>query len=685
MDNVKKQIDDLRLELERYNFEYYVLQEPSVPDNIYDQQFKSLQQLEEDHPEYMSDSSPTQKVGGFADGLFNKITHKRPMLSIGNAFDKKDIDGFSARAKKDLNIDNIEYAVEPKFDGLAMSIIYEKGLLVCAATRGDGFVGEDVTANIKTIKEIPWDIRGFFKDINVPDRLEVRGEVYMTHKSFESNNKRAVAKGDKPYVNPRNAASGSLRNLDPKLTAQRNLSFFAYALGECENFIGENNHYDNMQLLKKIGFPVSDLSQKVVGQQGLLDYFERVGKMRDSLPFDIDGVVYKINNYKLQENWGFLNRTPRWAIAHKFPAQEMMTKLLDIDLQVGRTGAITPVARLEPVFVGGVTVSNATLHNMDEIERKDIRINDMVVVRRAGDVIPEVAMVMHKERKQGVEYKKFKMPSVCPVCGSNVIKEDDKAIYRCSGGLVCSAQVKFSLIHFSSRLAMNIESLGDVVIEQCMKHGYLNNISDFYKLTKENLLTLPLVKEKKATNILENLEKSKENVELHRFIYALGIKEVGEATAKSLSKHFGSIDSMMLATESELLNIKDVGPVASKSFMSFINDGRNQEIIKELMDCGVMVKTVEVNNEINSSIFAGMTFVITGSLSKPREFFKETIEKNGGKVSGSVSAKTSYVLCGDEAGTKLSKALSLGVTVLDEDVFNTMLEEDVGVVKKMKF
>lgn len=667
--NIQEKMNDLVKILEKANFDYYVSQEPTLTDQDYDKFFKELSQLEEDHPEFAIVNSPTKKVGGYVENSFAPVTHEKPMLSIGNAFEDEDIQKFCNSAEKDLKEKEIEYTVEPKFDGLALSIIYKDGHLHQAATRGDGTTGEDVTENVKTIKDVPWDIRGYFvkNNLPIPKRLEVRGEVLMTHKSFKEINDKAIAKGEKTYVNPRNAASGSLRNLDPKVTAQRKLSFFTYGLGVCEDFTEKDNHYDTMHLLKDIGFPLSDLIRKVKGQSGLLEYYDMIGKKRDSLPFDIDGVVYKVNSYQLQEEWGFLNREPKWAKAHKFPAQEVLTELLDIDIQVGRTGSLTPVARLKPVFVGGVTVSNATLHNIDEINRKDIKIGDIVAVRRAGDVIPEVAFVAKDKRDPQKTYKKFTMPSTCPCCNSAVIKEDDKAIYRCSGGLVCSAQKKFQLVHYTSRLAMNIESLGEKVVELCVENGLVNDITDFYKLTKPQLLTLPLFGDKKAQNVLENIESSKQDIELNRFIYALGIKEVGESTAKLLAKKFQNLENFMNAKEEELLSIRDVGPVAAKSVITFLNDSRNIKILNELGKLGVWPKPMLVNTQ--SNMFDGQAFVITGTLSKGREEFKKTIEDMGGKVSGSVSKKTNYLLCGENAGSKLEDANKHGVTVLSEEDF----------------
>lgn len=681
-DQIKNKVGEITHILEKANFDYYVNDEPTITDQEYDKYFKELKELEENYPEFDYPDSPTKRVGGAVENSFSPVVHAKPLLSIGNAFETEDIDKFCINAAKDLSINSeIEYSAEPKFDGLALSIVYKDGIIFQAATRGDGFTGEDVTENVKTIKDIPWSIKGYFasQGLPVPKRVEVRGEVFMTHKSFEDTNKKAVLNGEKQKVNPRNAASGALRNLDPKVTASRKLSFYTYALGVCENFNTPDNHYDTLQLLKNMGLPVSDLSIKVVGKQGLLDYYKYIGEKRDSLPFDIDGVVYKVNDYGLQEEWGFLNREPKWAKAHKFPAQEAFTELLDIDIQVGRTGAMTPVARLKPVFVGGVTVSNATLHNIDEINRKDIRIGDIVAVRRAGDVIPEVAFVAVDKRTDNGTYKKFAMPNVCPCCGSNVLKEEGKAIYRCSGGLVCSAQVKFSLIHFTSRLAMNIEACGEKFVEQALDKGLVKDITEFFKITREQLLTLPLFGERKAQIVLENVEAAKQNIELNRFIYALGIKEVGEATAKLLAKKFLSIENFMNATEQELLSIKDVGPVATQSVLMFVNDSRNIKILNELDKLGVWPNPIVLN--ANQTLFEGKTFVITGTLTKGREDFKRIIEDLGGKISGSVSKKTSYLVCGEAAGSKLDDAKKHGVTVLDEDAFNNLLPKNSNTPK----
>jgi DNA ligase (NAD+) len=670
---IKAEIDKLRNNLTDYNIQYYVLEEPTVTDQQYDLEFRRLVELEDKYPEYQDSKSPTQTVGAPIENSFEPVVHLKPMLSINNIFSDEGLNKFSADATTEFSEEDIEYSAEPKFDGASLSIVYRNGRLSVAASRGDGTTGENVTENVKTIKDIPWDISSYFteKNLPVPRTLEVRGEVMMTHKVFKELNEKALQNNTKLFVNPRNAASGGLRNLDPKITAQRNLSFFAYALGECDGFNEEKGHFETLSVLKDMGFPVSNLMEKVVGAQGLANYYSKIGKLRDSLPFDIDGVVYKVNSYELQEKWGFLNRAPKWAKAHKFPAQEAFTEVLDITVQVGRTGAITPVARLKPVFVGGVTVSNATLHNIDEIIRKDIRIGDTVAVRRAGDVIPEVAFVAVDQRKPTGTYRKFQMPSHCPVCNSVVLKEGDKAIYKCTGGSICSAQRKHSLVHFTSRLAMNIDSMGEKVVEECLKKDYLTNISDFYKLTKDQLLSLPLFKDKKAQKALDNLEASKKDIELNRFIYALGIQEVGEATAKLLAKKFQNMENFMNAKEEDLLNIKDVGPVASKSVLTFLNDPRNIKILNDLGKLGVWPKEIIQND--NATQFEGLTFVITGSLSKGREEFKKMIEDCGGKVSGSVSKKTSYLLCGEDAGGKLDDAKKHEVTILNEDDFEKLL------------
>lgn len=682
-DPIKKEMEDLNKELETHNFNYYVLDEPTITDIEYDQKFRKLQKLEKDYPQYFNENSVTQKVGGTFSNDFAPVKHLAPMLSIGNAFDEDEIFKFAEDAHDDLNqdINDLEYTAEPKFDGLALSLVYEDGILTCAATRGDGSVGENVTLNAKTISSIPHDIRKacLENNIPIPKTLEVRGECIMTRKNFLELNKKNAENGDKEFSNPRQAASGGLRQKDPKVSAQRKLSFFTYALGEFDGFENPDNHYDTILLLGKLGFPVSPLIKKIKGAEHLLNYFTFIGEHRDSLPFDIDGVVYKINKYSLQDEWGFLNREPKWAKAHKFPAQEVFTKLLDIEVQVGRTGNQTPVARLEPVSVGGVIVSNATLHNGEEIMRKDIRIGDIVAVYRAGDVIPKISMVAKDKRDPNQTYNKFQMPSHCPACGSPVIKPEGKTIMKCTGGVaICSAQKKFSLGHFTSRLAMNIENLGEKVVDSCVETGIVNNIADFYKLTKEQLLTLPLFGEKKANNLLASIEASKNDVKLNRFLYSLGIQEVGESTAKNLMSHFLSIEKIQEASYEDILAVKDIGPVGAKSIYSYFHDAYNNTILKELKDLGVWPQKALENKK--GDAFNGKVFVITGTLSKGREEFKADIEAQGGKVSGNVSKKTDFLLCGENAGSKLEDAKKFGTTILNEEDFAQMLSENNNVI-----
>lgn len=682
-EDIKQKMEQLNQILENANFNYHVLDEPTITDQEYDKVFLELKKLEIDYPHYSNPNSATQKVGAMVENSFDAVTHTRPLLSIGNAFAEEDIDKFCHNAHKDLDTPDIEYTCEPKFDGLALSVVYINGILDIAATRGDGFTGENVTENVKTIKDIPRNIQSYFIENNlpIPKRLEVRGEVFMSHKVFEQLNEQAVINNTKLYANPRNAAAGSLRNLDPKITASRKLSFFTYNLGVCENFVCPDNHYDTLQLLKAIGFPVCDLVKKVNSKDGLLSYYAEIGKMRDNLPFDIDGVVYKVNSYNLQDEWGFLNREPKWAKAHKFPAQEAFTEIIDIEVQVGRTGAITPVARLKPVLVGGVTVSNATLHNIDEINRKDIKIGDTVAVRRAGDVIPEVAFVAKDKRNANNTYRQFVMPSSCPICNSVILKEEGKTIYRCTGGLICSAQVKCSLEHFTSRLALNIEDCGKQFVNSAVDKGLLSNVTDFYKITKEQLLTLPLFKEKKATKVLENINNSKNNIELNRFIYALGIKEVGESTAKILAKKFGNLENLMNTTQEELILIKDIGPVCSKLIYSFFNDNRNIAIINELNKFGVWPKETAIAHD--SSIFENLTFVITGTFNQSRETMKSIIESKGGKISNSVSKKTHYVVYGESSGSKLDEAKKYENTIkiINEEQFNALINKPNNALK----
>lgn len=674
--NIELQIKSLRTQLLRCNYEYYVLDSPSLPDFEYDKMFKQLQLLESTYPQYYDVNSPTLKVGGTFSTDFAPIKHSVAMLSLANAFDEDKVYKFAEDAHEQFNEPtlDIEYTVEPKFDGLALKIVYINGILSVAASRGDGETGEDLTLNAMTISSIPYSIIEQCKSLElpVPKILEVRGECIMTRKDFLSLNAKNLENGEKIFANPRQAASGGLRQKDPKVTATRKLSFFTYALGEVDGFDTPDNHYDTLQLLKTLGFPVSPLIQKVKGPEALLKYFTSIGEQRDSLPYDIDGVVYKINSYAQQDEWGFISREPKWAIAHKFPAQEAITKLLGIDIQVGRTGNITPVARLEPVSVGGVTVSNATLHNGEEITRKDIRIGDLIVLYRAGDVIPKISMALKEKRDVNNPPRVYKMPTTCPVCGSLLVKDEDKTILKCSGGLQkCKAQQKLTLSHFPSRLAMNIENLGEKVVENCVDFDLVHKVSDFYKLTKEQLLTLPLFGDKKANNLLKSIEQSKQNIPLNRFIYSLSIQEVGETTAKNLSNHFGTIEKIMEAQFEDLVKVEDIGPVGARSIYNFFQDAFQKEVLQELKTLNVWPQTC-VSSKLGDK-FINKTFVITGKLSQEREYFKKIIEEQGGKVSGTVSKKTSYLLYGENAGTKLDDAQKYNTHTLTEEQFNELI------------
>lgn len=669
-------IDELRNVINRLNTEYYVYDNPSLPDIEYDKLRRELVKLEEQYPEKHSPNSPTLKVGGEVLDKFEKEKHLYPMLSLQDAFEEEEIEQFERLNEKELNQSNLEFACEPKFDGLAMCLIYENGILTKGITRGDGIQGENVTNNVRTIKNIPLDITQncLDKGIPVPTLLEVRGEVVMLRKDFEALNEKQREKNQKTFANPRNATAGSIRQLDSKITAERKLTFFAYALGIEEGIDLEQNgrkHSQNMEFLHSIGFPVSPYNKVVYGKEGLLEYFKEIEKIRDDLPFDIDGVVYKVNDINLQKKMGFTDRTPRWAKAHKYPAQEQLTELLDIEIQVGRTGALTPVARLKPVQVGGVEIANATLHNAGEIERKDIKIGDIVIVRRAGDVIPEVVAPVVSERK-GRNLKSFVMPTNCPCCGSLVVKPEGEAIARCSGGLVCSQQLKGQLEHFVSRKAMNIQNLGEAIIEKMVDMEIIKNPADLYDLTMEDLLKIDLIQEKMATKILNNIEKSKER-NVQQFVYGLGIRQVGEGTSKDLLKHFGNLEALRHATKEEVLKIKGVGEATADEVVAFFQNPKNESIIERLQAKGVGLDHI-VSNVAN--ILEGKTFVITGSFSVSRDEIKKEIEELGGKVSGSVSKKTDFVLAGNEAGSKLTKAQELNVPILqNEEVFEFIQEK----------
>lgn len=655
------QAESLRAELNRHAHAYYVLDNPSVPDAEYDRLYSELQHLEEAHPELKTLDSPTNRVGGTPLPEFGQVQHAVPMLSLNNGFEDEDVINFDRRAREGLDAQNeIVYAIDLKFDGLAINLRYVDGVFTQAATRGDGFTGEDVTENIRTIRSIPLRLRVE----NPPKILDVRGEVLMFKRDFEKLNQRQRDAGAKEFANPRNAAAGSLRQLDSKITAQRSLRFFAYGIGLLEGMNVPPSHRALLNWYKEAGIPVCEENALVSGASGLLEFYKAIQAKRDNLDYEIDGVVYKVNDFASQQSLGFVSRAPRFAIAHKFPAQEALTTVLDIEVQVGRTGAITPVARLAPVFVGGVTVTNATLHNEEEIQRKDIRIGDTVSVRRAGDVIPEVVTSILERRP--ADSRQFVMPVECPICGSPIQKPEDEAIARCSGGWIkCSAQRKGGLSHFASRKAMNIDGVGEQLIDQLVDKNVVTTAADLYKLGLRSLIELDRMAEKSAQNVLSALETSK-LTSFPRFIYALGIRHVGESTAKDLAAHFGNADALMKATEEQLLEVPDVGPVVAKSILRFFSDPLNVELVEQLLASGIHWPAIEVQ-EKGEQVLAGKTLVLTGTLpTLSRDQATEVIEKAGGKVSGSVSKKTSYLVAGDDAGSKLVKAQELGISILTE-------------------
>jgi len=661
----------LRAELERHSHAYYVVDAPTIPDAEYDKLFRELQHLEAQHPELLTPDSPTQRVGGKILEGFAPVRHAVPMLSIRTETDTEASGAFNfdTRVRNALGKTEgeIEYACELKFDGLALNLRYEQGVLVQAATRGDGETGEDVTQNIRTIHCIPLHLKGCTAAV-----LEVRGEVYMSRKDFNRYNDTQRAQGLPTLVNPRNGAAGSIRQLDPALAAKRPLSFFAYGLGEVQGWHLPATHSGILDALQKFGLPVCDERAVVHGAAELAEFHRKVAAKRDSLPFDIDGVVYKVNRLNLQDELGFVSREPRWAVAHKYPAEEQLTVVRDIEIQVGRTGKLTPVAKLEPVFVGGTTVSNATLHNEDEIRRKDVHIGDTVIVRRAGDVIPEVVGVLVERRPAGA--KPFVMPSTCPVCASRVVREEGEADARCSGGLFCPAQRKQAILHFAGRRAMDIEGLGDKLVEQLVDESLIHSLPDLYKLDVATLSALERMAEKSAQNIVAALEKSKLTT-LHRFLFSLGIRHVGESTAKELARHFGKLDVIMQADVERLLTVSDVGPVVAQSIVDFFAEPHNIEVVQKLREQGVQWQEHDVVSTASLPL-SGKTFVLTGTLaSLGRDEAKSRLEALGAKVAGSVSKKTDYVVAGTEAGSKLDKARELNVPVLDEQQFLRFLEE----------
>lgn len=669
----------LRDQINYHNYRYYVLDNPEIPDAEFDRLFRELQALEAEYPELVTPDSPTQRVGGRPLEGFAPVRHRVPMLSIRTETDIESSGAynFDARTRRELKLGEqdppIEYACELKFDGLAISLRYEHGILVQAATRGDGETGEDVTQNVRTIHRVPLRLRSD----SAPPVLEVRGEVYMSRADFERYNAKQRESGGTPLVNPRNGAAGSIRQLDPAIAAQRPLSFYAYGLGEVIGWTIPGRHSDVLDALSDMGLPVSNERAVVLGPQGLVQFHDDIGRRRDSLPFDIDGVVYKVNSLELQARLGFISREPRWAVAHKFPAQEELTVVEAIEVQVGRTGALTPVARLKPVFVGGVTVSNATLHNQDEIDRLDVREGDTVIVRRAGDVIPEVVSVLKDRRpKQApMRFNILERYPVCPVCGSHVARQEGEAAIRCTGGLYCPAQRKQALLHFASRRAMDIEGLGEKLVDQLVDNGIVHTPADLYKLGLAKVASLERMAEKSASNLLAAIEKSKHTT-LARFIFALGIRNVGESTAKDLATHFGSLDALMNADLTALMEVQDVGPVVAQSIMEFFAEPHNQEVVEQLRAAGVRwPENLPARNM--PGVLSGKTFVLTGTLpSMSRGEAKEMIEAAGGKVTGSVSKQTDYVVAGADAGSKLTKAQELGVTILDEDALMRLLRPE---------
>ncbi|MDY3331762.1 MAG: NAD-dependent DNA ligase LigA [Pelistega sp.] len=674
---VTARLEALREEIRRHDYAYYVKDEPLISDNEYDGLMRELQALEEQYPELVTADSPTQRVGGEPLSAFASIRHAQAMLSLGNVFSEQELIAFDKRVAEGLVEAGllmpgqpVEYSCELKFDGLAMSLRYENGVLIHAATRGDGQVGEDVTANIRTMPSVPLRLNAPY-----PAVLEVRGEVLMNRQDFLALNERQAKRGEKTFVNPRNAAAGSLRQLDPRLTAQRPLRFFAYGWGEVVFADGQiiaigDTQATRLDYLAQAGFVVAKQRDVVRGASGLYRFFQQVAEWRADLPFDIDGVVYKVNSLIQQQALGFVSRAPRFAVAHKFPAEEAQTTIVGIDIQVGRTGALTPVARLKPVFVGGVTITNATLHNEDEIKRKDVHIGDTVIVRRAGDVIPEVVRALPELRPATAQV--FTMPDQCPVCHSAVERLPDEAVLRCTGGLFCEAQRKQSIIHSVSRKALNIDGLGEKLVEQLVDVGFVHSIADLYKLTVEKLIGLDRMGRKSAENLVAAIDTSK-NTTLPRLIYSLGIRHVGESTARDLAAYFGDIHALEKATMEQLLSVNDVGPVVAQSIVRFFAEPHNQEVIAALLAAGVTVEQVAMPAASNTAI-TGKTFVLTGTLPVwKRDEAAAYIMQAGGKVSGSVSKKTDYVVAGADAGSKLEKATTLGVNVIDEEQLRILL------------
>lgn len=676
----------LRRELNEHNYRYHILDAPTIPDAEYDRLFRELLELEKNHPELKTLDSPSQRIGGEAIKSFGQVMHQIPMLSLDNAFSEEEVLDFDRKVRErlindkkiDTALDEINYICEPKLDGLAVTLLYENGILVKGATRGDGTRGEEITENLKTIRTIPLNLQSTGNTV-IPSFIEVRGEVYISKAGFKKLNEDALAKGEKTFANPRNAAAGSLRQLDSRITAARPLSFFAYSLAAIDPEWSENlqlSQSGNLQFLESIGFPICPENKKIKGIKECIEFYNSLLKRRGSLPYEIDGIVYKVDNVDLQKVLGFVSRAPRWAIAHKFPAEEMLTKVVDVEFQVGRTGSVNPVARLDPVFVGGALVRNATLHNIEEIERKDIRIGDTVIVRRAGDVIPEVVSVVLERRPKNA--KKIHLPKNCPVCGSEVIKTPEEAIARCMAGLVCAAQRKENIVHFASRRAMDIDGLGTKIVELLVDKDLLHTVADIYHLKVEVLAELDRMGNKSAENLVQAIEKSKQRP-LAKFLYALGIREVGEATALLLANHFGDLPPLLEANEEMLMQIPDIGPIVASHIHAFFQNKRNLNIIHQLKEAGVhwpISKKAKGEGDQSAEKLPlfGKTFVLTGSLSSfTREEAKEQLQALGAKVSDSVSKKTSFLVVGEEAGSKLAKAESLGVSILTEEAFKKFL------------
>ena len=657
---ILEEYKNLVAELNQHNHRYYVLDNPSVPDSEYDRQMRKLQDMEVSHPDIATEDSPTQRVGGMALQSFSQIKHGLPMLSLDNAFSDAELQDFERKVKDRLNqTTDIEYVCEPKLDGAAVSILYRDGVLVYGATRGDGNVGEDITANVRTIKSVPLKLQGG----NIPHLLEVRGEIYLPKVGFDALNEAARAVGGKSFVNPRNAAAGSLRQLDSKVTASRPLEMCAYSVGQYQAERTPTTHQDMLQALCGWGFKLNDYVETVTGVDACADYYQRLAKRRNKLPYDIDGIVYKVNELALQERLGFVAKAPRWAIARKFPAQEEMTQLLGVEFQVGRTGAITPVARLEPVFVGGVTVSNATLHNRDEIERLGVRIGDVVIIRRAGDVIPQIAKVVLEKRPLDAEVIVF--PERCPVCQSSVQRNTGEAVARCSGGLFCGAQIKEAIKHFASRKAMDIDGLGDKLVELMVDKAIIFSVADLYELDESRLVGLERMAEKSVANLVAAIDVSKETT-LAKFLYALGIREVGEATAQTLANNFGAIEMIAQSSVEELLEIDDIGPVVARHIANFFRNPDNLSIIEALRNAGVKWPDIDLSSQ-GAQLLKGQTWVLTGGMQiMSRAEAKDALQALGAKVASSVSAKTSQVVAGPGAGSKLTKAENLGIAVMDE-------------------